>query len=243
MTGFLRVKNFDRFQHYKDRSPPWIKLYNSLLDDYAFTKLPDASRSHLLAIWLLASRTENRIPCDAEWIRGAIKASGPVDLEILVNAGFLVMDQDCSILLADRKQDARPEKRERERESRVEESPIGDSCPLREAFDAWNAIAEETSLPVARVLTAARKAGIKSRLADCGGIEEWRMVIAKVRDSPFLRGVNDRGWKADLDFLLQPKSFNRLMDGGYGDRKPSTGDRIAAQHAAIDRALGVDDGG
>jgi DNA-binding NarL/FixJ family response regulator len=30
------VKNFERFQHYKDRSPPWIKLYNELLDDYEF---------------------------------------------------------------------------------------------------------------------------------------------------------------------------------------------------------------
>lgn len=243
MSGFLSVKNFEKFQHYKDRSPPWIKLYNSLLDDYAFTKLPDASRSHLLAIWLLASRLNNRIPCDAGWIGTAIKASEPVDLAVLVNAGFLVADQDCSELLATCEQTAIPEREGEREQSRGEESPIGDSCPLREAFDAWNAIAEETSLPVARVLTAARKAGIKSRLADCGGIDEWRRVIAKVRDSPFLRGQNDRGWKADLDFLLQPKSFNRLMDGGYGDRKPSTGDRIAAQHRAIDRALGVDDGG
>lgn len=43
-TGFLRVKNFDRFQHYKDRTPPWIKLYNDLLDDYDFSCLPDAEK-------------------------------------------------------------------------------------------------------------------------------------------------------------------------------------------------------
>ena len=37
------------FQHYKDRSAPWIKLYNELLDDYRFAVLPDASKWHLVA--------------------------------------------------------------------------------------------------------------------------------------------------------------------------------------------------
>src|SRR5690606_19747530 len=36
VAGYLTVKNFERFQHYKDRNPPWIKLYNDLLDDYEF---------------------------------------------------------------------------------------------------------------------------------------------------------------------------------------------------------------
>jgi len=31
---FLAVKNFERFQHYKDRNPPWIKLHAAVLDDY-----------------------------------------------------------------------------------------------------------------------------------------------------------------------------------------------------------------
>ncbi len=65
------VKNFERFQHYKDRSPPWIKLYNELLDDYSFACLDDAAKFHLIAIWLLASRTDNRIPYDATWGRAA----------------------------------------------------------------------------------------------------------------------------------------------------------------------------
>jgi hypothetical protein len=41
-------------------------------------------------------------------------------------------------------------------------------------------------------------------------------AIAAVERSPFCRGENDRGWKADFDFLLQPKSFNRLIEGFYG---------------------------
>lgn len=117
MAATFHIKNFDRLQHYKDRSPPWIKLYNGLLDDYAFAHLPDASKAHLLAIGLLASRYSNQIPLDAEWIAKRINATSPVDLETLIKSGFIIPNQVCSILLAERLQDARPE---REREAQVQ---------------------------------------------------------------------------------------------------------------------------
>ena len=49
-TAVFRVKNFENFQHYKDRNPPWIKFYNEVLDDYDIGRLPDASKAHLFAI-------------------------------------------------------------------------------------------------------------------------------------------------------------------------------------------------
>ena len=123
MTGTFHIKNFDRLQHYKDRSPPWIKLYNGLLDDYAFAHLPDASKAHLLAIGLLASRYSNKIPLDADWIAKRINATAPVDLPTLIKSGFVVPDQDCSTLLASRYQNARPE---RERETQVQTEKEGE---------------------------------------------------------------------------------------------------------------------
>ncbi len=88
----LSVKNFEKFQHYKDRSPVWIKLYRSLLRDYEFAQLPDSARGQLLMIWLLASEMGNQLPNDAEWIKRQINATEPVNLAILIDAGFLV---DC----------------------------------------------------------------------------------------------------------------------------------------------------
>jgi hypothetical protein len=88
------VKNFEKFQHYKDRSPPWIKLYNELLDDYAFGTLPDATKFHLVAIWLLASRSENKIPYDPRWVAQRINAGSAVDLDVLAASGFIVVNQE-----------------------------------------------------------------------------------------------------------------------------------------------------
>lgn len=108
----FRVRNFEKFQHYKDRSPPWIKLYTNILENYEFGALTDASKSHLILIWLLASRTEGTLPYDAEWISRSIHAHGKVNLEELANAEFIVVDQGG-------KQDAsKPlDQRQRERQS------------------------------------------------------------------------------------------------------------------------------
>ena len=119
MTDYFAVRNFEKFQHYRDRSPPWIKLYKSVLDDYEFGNLDDASKAHLVAIWLLASRYDNRVPFDAEWIARRINATATIDLQKLVDGNFIVLEQDCSMLLADRKQNAVLET-ETERETEAE---------------------------------------------------------------------------------------------------------------------------
>lgn len=89
-----------------------------------------------------------------------------------------------------------------------------------QAFEAWNDLASELGLPKAQILTAERRRKIKSRLNECGGLDGWRDALAKIRGSPLCRGENDRGWRADLDFLLQRKSFTRLMEGSYDGRSP-----------------------
>lgn len=96
VSGFLAVKNFERFQHYKDRHPPWIKLHCALLDDYEFGRLQDASKMHLMGIWILASKSENRIPDDPEWIGRRIGATAKVNTQVLVDAGFLTRLQGDS---------------------------------------------------------------------------------------------------------------------------------------------------
>lgn len=51
----MRVKNWEKFQHYKNRKPPWIRLYRDLLDDPEFFELSGDAVKHLLMFWLIAS--------------------------------------------------------------------------------------------------------------------------------------------------------------------------------------------
>jgi hypothetical protein len=103
---YLQVRNWRTFQHYTMRNPPWIRVYNSLLEDPAFAGLPDTAKAHLVGIWLYASRSENRIPDDAKFIGGRINATDTVDLNLLVSSGFLEPHCNASNMLASCKQDA-----------------------------------------------------------------------------------------------------------------------------------------
>jgi hypothetical protein len=86
---FLQLRDFRKYQHYKERRPPWVKLHGEQIEDYEFQQLPDATRFHAFALVWLASKTDNKIPYDANWIGTRIGAHEVVNLAALVEAGFL----------------------------------------------------------------------------------------------------------------------------------------------------------
>lgn len=51
----MRIKNWCEFQHFKDRTPPWIKLYRTLLDDPYWHELSGECAKTLTMLWLIAS--------------------------------------------------------------------------------------------------------------------------------------------------------------------------------------------
>ena len=92
MTNFLSVKDWDKFQHYRDRNPPWIKLHTSLLEDYDFATLPGVAKGQLLLMWLLAARTDNKIPNDRVWIAHSLRIPAKsLEIEMLVDGGWLIV--------------------------------------------------------------------------------------------------------------------------------------------------------
>lgn len=110
-----------------------------------------------------------------------------------------------------------------------------------QAFEAWNEIANRHGLPTASKLTDQRKAALQRRVKDAGGIEAFTGLIRVIPQSPFLMGNNPRGWKASLDFIAQPSSFEKLRDGIYHGGKPlepkpePTPDEIEQRRAQAER--------
>jgi hypothetical protein len=128
---FVKVKNFERFQHYRDRNPPWIKLYFEILSDYAFASLPDAAKFHLMGLWLLASRGNGMVPYDPKWIVNKINSTTEIDFDLLVSTGFIEICDDASTMLAPCKQNAMPStEKEREKEKEGEKTKKGAKAPL-----------------------------------------------------------------------------------------------------------------
>ena len=69
MAAVIRIRGWDRFQHYKDRDPPWVKLYRDLLTTESWVLGTDLSRLVQVASILLAARYSNSIPLNFPLIR------------------------------------------------------------------------------------------------------------------------------------------------------------------------------
>lgn len=92
-----------------------------------------------------------------------------------------------------------------------EKPPVSD---LEKAFQNWNIIAEACGLPKATKLPPARKQRLKARLAEVG-LSGWNEALENLERAPWMHGDNDRGWRADFDFMLQPSSLMKLIEGAY----------------------------
>lgn len=62
MAAVIAICAWDKYQHYKDRDPPWIKLYRDLLSAESWVLGTDDSRLLQVASILLAARYQNATP-------------------------------------------------------------------------------------------------------------------------------------------------------------------------------------
>jgi hypothetical protein len=122
---FLRIREWGRLQHYKHRSPPWIKLHRDFLRSPAWVIGDDSSRTLAIACMMLASETDNRIPYDAKYVQRAACLNNEPDFAQLIETGFIEL-VDASNALADCKQEASDSHTnatsERETETETEQS-------------------------------------------------------------------------------------------------------------------------
>lgn len=54
----------------------------------------------------------------------------------------------------------------------------------------------------------------KLRFAECSK-EDWITTVSKIAASDFCNGKNDRGWKASFDWILQPETRLKVLEGKY----------------------------
>lgn len=69
MASIISLNGWEKFQHYRDRDPPWVKLYRDLLTSESWVLGTDISRLFQVASVLLAARYGNKIPFDWKLVR------------------------------------------------------------------------------------------------------------------------------------------------------------------------------
>ncbi len=87
------------------------------------------------------------------------------------------------------------------------------------ALSEFNRVAARVSWPKAQKLTSDRRAKLRLRLNEAGGLPGWTAALERAARSPVLTGDNNRNWRASIDFFLQPSSFLKLIEGNYDDKR------------------------
>jgi len=162
----LIPKNWNTFQHYRDRCPPWIKLHREILNDKEFMCLPLASKAIAPLLWLLASESKDgQFDASIDELSFRLRITNKEveeGLKPLINNGFFI---DASTMLAPCLQVARPE-RETERETETEKNTLKRPDDISE--ELWKDFkklrntkrAPITELVIKRLRNEAEKAGI-----------------------------------------------------------------------------------
>ena len=96
---------------------------------------------------------------------------------------------------------------------------------------AWNEICGVVGLTRIREAKGQRRAKMLKRHREDfkGDIGRWRAYCQAIAASSFLTGDNDRGWKADFDWALEPRNLTKVRENTYTNRgKP--GDDTPRRH-------------
>lgn len=192
----MRIKNWRTFQHYKNRRPPWIKLYREILDDPEWFKLPGDASKMLVMCWLIASEYEGELP-DIKKLSFRLRIPEKHVNDLLSNLSHWI-EIDASNALAQCYQDAIPEgEGEKEREKTPYSPPRGDNqrqnidvnkektikkplTDIQKVVKAWKIVTGALEDEKWDKLNFARCSGSAKKLLDYFG--DWRIVSDCIED-------------------------------------------------------------
>jgi len=229
----MQIKNWKKFQHFKDRKPPWVKLYRDLLDDIEWFELDPKAAKVLVMLWLIASEDDGNIPT-AKQLAFRLRMSEK-ETEVCISKLSHWLEQGYNDVISTRYQDDAPET-ERETEKEIETECI---CPPSGGLpncDHEKVIAlYHQHLPTLRrveVWNETRKGYLRQRWREVAeelskekqvqvsDILAWfTEFFVHIGTSKFLTGrVNSKDGRpfiADLEWILKPSNFAKIVEGKY----------------------------
>jgi hypothetical protein len=245
----LRIKNWAHFQHFKDRRPPWVKLYRDLLDDVEWHELEPKVAKALVMIWLIASESDGVLP-DSKKLAFRLRTTEKDTKDILSKLSHWLEQADIK-LISTRYQDAPVadvsdhQETERETERETEDTAPAASaaklptCPHLKVIDLYaqhlptlpQSKPELWGGPRAKDLKArwhwvlttkhsgGERAGELYATNEAEALDWFGRYFVYVNESDFLTGRDGRWANCDLGWLVNAENFAKVLQGNYENKK------------------------
>lgn len=174
-----KVKNWKQFQHFKDRTPPWIKLYRGLLDDPDFHALDGDTAKQLVMIWLVASEDETHqglLPCEKK-LAFRLRISEKQLKQTLTKLSHWLIQDDINVISDGYQLDAPETERETETDVRERKKSVD--------------VKRETTIPDGFFISDSVR-----EWADKNGYHSLEEHLSNFIDSCLAKGYKYRDWDA-----------------------------------------------
>jgi hypothetical protein len=89
----FRIKDWDKFQYYKFRRPPWIRLHVSTLQSEDWVMLDDGGKLLMLSLMMLASQFDGHLPAivtNPDYLKRVLHLDHSPNIKPLISHGFLL---------------------------------------------------------------------------------------------------------------------------------------------------------
>lgn len=113
--------------------------------------------------------------------------------------------------------------RKEEQEIRVDAEDV--RPPYGEILESYHDIC--VSFPRLRSIEGERRRAVKARWRAYPSLETFEEVFRMAESSPFLKGVNDRNWLADFDWMMKESNFPKILEGKYKAYSATAAERPA----------------
>jgi hypothetical protein len=175
----MKIKNWTKFQHFKDRRPPWVKLYRDILDDLEWHELDPLAAKVLVMLWLIASENDGRIP-DNKTLAFRLRLTEVKTKEIIIKLSHWLEQDDINVISSGYQLDST----ETERETEVEkEKETKTKVPEGVSPEVWDSFVKQrkasraviTTTVIKSIQKEADKAGwtLEQALSECAA-RGWR---------------------------------------------------------------------
>lgn len=112
---------------------------------------------------------------------------------------------------------------DKEKEEEIEKDKEDSSSDLEWFIETYNSIC--ISLPKVIKVTDKRRKAINKIMKQYND-DDIIKVFNNTENSDFLKGNNEKGWKADIDFILREDKFVNILENKYGSKSKKSSNFI-----------------
>jgi hypothetical protein len=239
----IKITKWDKFNPRSDRSNfSWFRMQNDFFINQSVFALTNFEKLLFVFVACEASKKNNSdVELLTEYISSVIRAthdevvSGIESLELqgLIEITSAVVKpssrrrkavitpsngvSEPSKRRPTRRDETRRDETGRDETGRDETDETVRASALGPLADLWNSNCGD--LPKIEANQGKRKTHSSARWQEKPDPDFWQSVIARIASSSFCKGENERGWRADFDFLVKPDTYAKVCEGKYDNRK------------------------